>query len=365
MTEIKARQKYSCPACGAEATWDPAKQALVCRYCGTVSPAKLADDGSLVREHDLGAALRSVPESERGWKAEKITVKCQSCQAISVFDPKVVAQRCEFCGSSALVPYDEIKQTITPESLLPFKLPETQVRESIRRWYGSRWFAPNKLGRRAMTDQVKGIYLPYWTFDARVEADWTAMSGYYYYETETYTDAQGRTQTRQVQKIRWTPSSGHVGHFFDDNLVCGSHGVDVRFTRAIEPFPTKELVPYDPGYVSGWTVERYQIDLRDASVSSKEQMEAEINAMCDSQVPGDTHRDLNVDAEFFERTFKHILVPIWLLTYTYGARTFHVVVNGYTGAIAGDHPKSFWKIFFTVLGVLALIAIVLLIASKR
>src|SRR5262245_55565897 len=151
MSEVTARQKYSCPSCGAEAIWNPAKQALVCAYCGTISPAKLADDGSLVREHDLAAALRNVPESEHGWHTEKTTVKCQSCQAISVFDAKVVAQRCEFCGSSALVPYEEIKQTITPESLLPFKLPETEVRERIRQWYAARWFAPNKLGIRAMT----------------------------------------------------------------------------------------------------------------------------------------------------------------------------------------------------------------------
>jgi hypothetical protein len=232
------------------------------------------------------------------------------------------------------------------------------VRERIRRWYGSRWFAPNKLGMGAMTDQVKGVYLPYWTFDARVEADWTAEAGYYYYVTESYTDSQGRMQTRQVQKIRWEPAAGHVEHFFDDELVCGSRGVDVRFTRAIEPFPTNELVPYDPGYVSGWLVERYQIDLSDAANTSKEQMEERITAMCDSEVPGDTHRGLQVDAHFFDRTFKHILGPIWLLTYNYGARTYHVVVNGYTGAIAGDHPLSFWKVLLAVLGAIALALVI-------
>jgi len=365
MPEVTARQKYSCPSCGAEATWNPAKQALVCSYCGTISPAKLADDGSMVREHDLAAALREIPESQRGWQAQKITVKCQSCQAISVFDPKMVAQRCEFCGSSALVPYEEIKQTITPESLLPFKLAETDVRERIRRWYATRWFAPNKLGVRAMTDQVKGIYLPYWTFDAHAQADWTAEAGYYYWVSESYTDSQGRTQTRQVRRIRWEPAAGHVEHFFDDELVCGSRGLDSRFTRAIEPFPTGELKPYDPGYVSGWMVERYQIDLSDAATSSQEQMQQEITAMCSRQVPGDTQRDLQVDAHFFDRTFKHILAPIWLLTYTFGARTYHVVVNGYTGAIAGDHPLSFWKVLFAVLGAIAVgLAIFYFVANR-
>lgn len=363
MTEISARQKYNCPACGAEATWDPGKQALVCQFCGTVSPAKLESDGSIIREHDLVAALRDVPESERGLDTPRITVKCQSCQAISSFDPKVVAQRCEFCGSASLVPYEQIKEAIRPESLLPFQLNEPQVRDRIRAWYKSRWFAPNKLGSRALTDTVKGIYLPYWTFDAQAEADWTAESGYHYYVSETYRDAKGNTQTRQVQKTRWEFSSGHVSHFFDDELVCGSKGVAPNLVSKIEPFPTKELKPYDPGYVSGWTVERYQIDLQSAAVTSSNEMEAQVHSMCESEVPGDTHRNLQVDAKFFDRTFKHVLLPIWLLTYTFGPRTFHVIVNGHTGSIAGDRPYSGWKIFFAIAG--AILAIVLLLLILR
>ena len=35
--------------------------------------------------------------------------------------------------------------------------------------------------------------------------------------------------------------------------------------RKIEPFPTHELVPYDPGFLAGWVVEQYQIDLVNAA----------------------------------------------------------------------------------------------------
>lgn len=177
MGEVSAQRKFSCPACGAEATWNPAKHALICAFCNTVSPANIEPSPGgedVVREHDLVAALRSIPDEERGWQAKKTSVKCQSCQAISVFDPERVAQRCEFCGSAALVPYEEIKEAFRPESLLPMKVSETDVRENIRRWYSSRWFAPNKLKSRALTDTVKGLYIPYWTFDAAVDADWTA-----------------------------------------------------------------------------------------------------------------------------------------------------------------------------------------------
>src|SRR5260221_10053697 len=121
MSEISARSKFSCPACGAEAQWNPAKQALVCPFCGTVSPMKRPTEGGEIVEHDLVAALRSIPDDQRGWQAEKKSVKCQSCQAITVFDPTHVAQRCDFCGSTALIPFDEIKAPIRPESLLQFK----------------------------------------------------------------------------------------------------------------------------------------------------------------------------------------------------------------------------------------------------
>ena len=364
MAEAIAQQKYACPACGAEAHWNPAKQALVCPYCGTTSPAKIDASGSVV-EHDLARALRGIPDSERGWQAEKIQVRCQSCRAISVFDPQRVAQRCDFCGSAQLVPYEQTKAAFTPESLLPVKISETQVRETIRRWYGNRWFAPNKLKNAAMTDQVHGIYLPYWTFDAQAHADWTAESGYYYYETEYYTDNEGRQQSRQVQRIRWQYSSGSLDHFFDDELVPASVGVDADKLRAIEPFPTAELAPYNAGYLAGWVVERYQIDLIAAAQHSREVMDAKLRSMCAAQVPGDTHRNLQVDADYTAQTFKHILLPVWLLSYSYGARKFQVVINGYTGAIAGDYPKSWIKITLAILTALIIVLILALIFANK
>src|SRR5436853_2888113 len=122
MPEAIAQKKFTCPACGGEAQWNPAKKALVCPFCGTTSPVEieLTPSGEqVIREHDLAAALRSIPDSERGWDAKKTMGKCQSCQAISVFNPERVSQRCDFCGSTALVPYEEIKETFRPESVLP------------------------------------------------------------------------------------------------------------------------------------------------------------------------------------------------------------------------------------------------------
>jgi ribosomal protein S27E len=358
--ERQAREKFHCPACGAETTWDPTAKTLLCAYCGTPAPSTPGSliQGTPIQEHDLALALDQLPDSARGWNAKAGSVRCQSCNAISVFEAEHAAKRCDFCGSAALIPYQELRQSIRPESLLPLRISEAQVRDSLRTWYSKRWFAPSNLGDRALTDTVHGVYLPYWTFDAQADARWTALSGYYYYTTESYTDANGRTQTRQVRHTRWVPSAGSVSHFFDDELVSGSQGVRADLLRRIEPFPTAELVPYHDGFVAGWTVERYQIDLVKAATAARQGMADQVRSMCASRVPGDTHMNLQVSIDWSGQTFKHILVPVWLLTYDYGRKSYQVAINGYTGSIAGDRPYSFLKIFFAVLAVILFMAVV-------
>jgi len=340
--DATAQQKFECPACGAEAHWNPAKQALICPFCGTESPAQLQTRGAdtVIVEHDLVAALRGVPDSQRGWQAKKVSVKCQSCQAISVFDPERVGQRCDFCGSSALVPYEQVKDAFRPESLLPFAVNESKARDLIRAWYSRQWLAPNNLNKVALTDTVRGLYLPYWTFDAKVHAAWTADSGRYYYVT---------VNGKQEQRVEWTPVSGELDHAFDDALVPASTGVSASLLRRVEPFPTASLIPYDPGYLAGWTVERYQIDLVAAAARSRAEMEATVRQLCAGAVPGDTQRNLQVTPRFSDQTFKHILAPVWLLSYTYGTTVYQVVANGVTGKMAGGRPWSWIKIALLVL----------------
>jgi hypothetical protein len=355
--------KHACPACGAQAEWNPVRQRLVCPFCGTEAPYAIDAHGS-IQEIDLVRTLRELPDELRGWQSERRMVQCRSCNAVMAFDPARVGQNCEFCGSPALVDYQAIKDPIRPQSLLPFKIGDTQVRERIRSWYAGKWFAPSALKRRALVDTVHGVYIPFWTFDAQAHCPWQAEAGYYYYTTETYRDSQGRTQTRQVRHVRWQPAAGVVDHFFDDEPVPGTQGIDLALLRAVEPFPTADLVPYDIAYLSGFVVEHYQVVLIDAAKRSRDQMREKLIALCAAQVPGDTYRNLRIDPVFAGETFKHVLVPVWLLAYTYGASRFQVVVNGYTGTMAGRYPKSVWKIIFAVVFVLAIALLALYAAGQ-
>lgn len=367
MAELSALRKHPCPECGGDAEWNAAKMALACPYCGTILPWSDGQDpmGADIVERDLETALAAVPQRERGLRIDKTAVKCESCQAISLFDSDRSAQRCDFCGSPSIVPADDLRDAITPESLLPAAIPPTQVRDQLREWYGNRWFAPSKLKRSALTDTLHGVYLPYWTFDAHVDADWTAESGYHYYVNEQVRGSDGKTTTRRVRKTRWESSAGSLSHFFDDDAVPGTVGVHANLLRKVEPFPTlTDLKPYDPAYVRGWTVERYQVDLRQAAQISQQQMDSVIRQLCSREVPGDTQRNLQVSSYYRGRTFKHILVPVWLATYDYGRKSYQVVINGHTGMMAGEHPLSWVKITLAVLAVLLVLGLFLLAINR-
>ena len=134
--------------------------------------------------------------------------------------------------------------------------------------------------------------------------------------------------------------------------------------RKVEPFPTNEVVSYDTAFLSGHVVEHYQVVLLDAAQRSLEQMQAKLFVLCARQIPGDTYRNLQIFPAYSSRTFKHVLVPVWLLKYDFASKPYQVIVNGYTGTIAGKHPFSIWKIALLIL-VAVLVALVVIALNQQ
>ena len=169
-----------------------------------------------------------------------------------------------------------------------------------------------------------------------------------------------------MRQTRWVPASGTVDHFFNDELVAASRGVPTDLVKAIEPFPTlDQLVPYEASYLSGWVVEQYQIDLKEGSDRAERAMDEGLRALCSKQVPGDTQRGLSIYPTYSERTFKHVLLPVWVLSYNYVGKPFQVLVNGYTGKIAGRYPKSWIKITLLVVAILIVVLIFLMLMQHH
>jgi Zn finger protein HypA/HybF involved in hydrogenase expression len=218
--EVEALHKHACPACGAQAEWNPAKQKLVCPFCGTESPYTIDRDAGKVAENDLAAALAAAGTPDT-WKTQHRNVQCQSCRAVMVYDASRVGQNCEFCGSPALVAYQQIESPISPKGLLPFRIDRNRVRDDIRRWWRSKWLAPGRLAATALVDTVHSVYIPYWTFDAHAHCPWEAEAGHYYYVNVEGRDSKGNRVVRPERRVRWEPAAGVVEHTFDDELVPG------------------------------------------------------------------------------------------------------------------------------------------------
>ena len=87
-------------------------------------------------------------------------------------------------------------------------------------------------------------------------------------------------------------------------------------------------------------------------------MTEEIRAACGAAVPGDTHRNLEVETAWSGLAYKGALLPIWIAAYQYGGKTYRFLVNGVTGAVDGDAPLSWPKIVAAVIA--ALLAVLLL-----
>jgi hypothetical protein len=366
LSEVSALEKHACPACGAQAEWNPGKQKLVCPFCGTESAYVIDRDAGKVAERDLSSGLRDASAADRERSEREDTgrsVQCQSCRAIMVYRAARVGQNCEFCGSPALVAYEDIKSPIRPEGVLPFKIDRSRVRDDIRKWWRSKWLAPGRLASAALVDTVKSLYIPYWTFDAQAHCPWDADAGHYYYVSVEGRDSKGNRVVRQEQRVRWEPASGVVDHTFDDEPVPGTTGIAIDLLKQVEPFPTGEVVPYDTAFLSGHVVEHYQVALTEAAGNSEVQMRATLEQLCARQIPGDTYRNLVIHPVFSAQTFKHLLVPVWLLVYMFGSRSFQVVVNGYTGRIAGRYPYSPWKIALLILA--ALIVVTLFVVANQ
>jgi predicted RNA-binding Zn-ribbon protein involved in translation (DUF1610 family) len=370
MTAGEHTHKFPCPSCGAEVDFDAERGMLVCSYCGHTASVPVTEKE--IQEYDLEAALQEMIDAthEMGYGEEdKRSIKCESCGAVNTMDANIVSTECAFCGSNQVVFQEQVAQVVKPESLLPFQVERREAVTLFRQWLGRGFFRPNpvkKIAKEAGA-RLQGVYLPFWTFDAYTSSWWQADAGYYYTVTETYwtTDDRGRRvqRTREVQKVRWEPASGYLPLSFDDVLVPATQSVERNMVERIYPFDTVALVPYEPGFLSGWGAEAYTVDIREAWATGEAIIQDEVRGACARQVPGDTYRNLQVDTAFSNMTYKHVLFPVWIASYRYRDKVYHFLVNGQTGEVQGQAPISWIKVVLVIVFVLIVLGMLFLLFS--
>ncbi len=353
MEAIEAKvRKFPCGKCGADVVWNPGAAALKCPYCGAERP--IPTSPGEIHEHPIEEALRA--PRDLGWGAERKAVKCSRCGAVTTLDAGVAASSCAFCGTPAVVEAPSDGKMVRPEGLLPFRVDRNGAAGKFRAWTQALWFRPNDLKKKSSVTGLSGVYVPFWTFDAATHSSWSAEAGFYYY-VDVEVLENGRTVVRREQRVRWELAEGVLEKFFDDLPVEASRGLERSLAEAIEPFPTHELVPYEPSYLSGFLAEEYAVDVEDALRIARDRMAVEIRAACAAAVPGDTQRNLQVQTAWSSVAYKNALLPLWIAAYDYAGTPYRFLVNGVTGKVSGKAPWSWVKISLAFLALLGVILI--------
>jgi hypothetical protein len=83
-----------------------------------------------------------------------------------------------------------------------------------------------------------------------------------------------------------------------------------------------------------------------------------------SDIGGDHQRVHSQDTDYFNVTFKHALLPVWISAYRYAGKTYRFLVNARTGEVQGERPYSWIKITLSILAVIMVILIGMMIARS-
>ena len=359
--EFKEAMGLPCSSCGNQLRYNAEIKKLKCDYCGNIEDLDRRSDQ--IVENDLNSFLKSVPRFVPE-KNDQSVFDCSNCGAKFTLPSSTVNVDCAFCGSKNVNKEAFEHNYIQPAGIAPFEVTDGQALDFFKAWIKKGWFHPNKLKKIAKADAIHGIYIPSWTFDANSHSSWSGQAGYYYYVTETYT-VNGETRTRQVQKVRWVSRNGQFNNSFDDVLVSASKGLSQEYLSKVEPFRLYKAINFNPKLLVGWESEIYGIELNHGYTTAEGKMDAANRSKASSALGGDTQRGLRVNSTYSDQTFKLLLLPLWMASYTFNGKQFSFVVNGQTGKVHGKKPISAWKIFFLILTIAAIAFTIYILEEKN
>lgn len=281
-------------------------------------------------------------------------IVCQSCGGHTVFTGTLTALRCPYCNTP--IQRDDVQDAPTRlpvDGVLPLQISRKDAQQRIENWINTRRFAPNAFKKYRELGSFTSIYLPYFSYDAATTTSYTGMRGIW--RTETYTDSEGRTQTRTVTD--WYPAAGVVNNDFEDVTGHASQGLDDEKITALEPWPMTYSHPYSPQFVAGHLSRTYDWDAEQVfGARVQPRMEDFIDQTIRADIGGNEQRIISQDVQWLMTRFSQLMLPVWLLTVTFKQQPFQVAINGITGEVQGRRPWSAIKIALAVLAGLALIA---------
>jgi len=280
---------------------------------------------------------------------------CPHCGANVSLPPGQLSQPCAFCDSP-LVAFDGKQEPV--DLIAPFVLDQRQAAQRLKTHLKSSFWAPGKV-RRLDPEDLRGVLVPFYCYDAVAHSSYRGRVGIYWYRTETYTtivNGKVQTRTRTVRETEWHPVSGTHVASYDDHLVSGSQGLPEDEANELEPFDMGQARPFDPGLVAGWPAELPDITHAQAKSTANQELADLENAAIRSFLPADEAGNIQNQTQMEVSDVRLVLLPVYMAAYKHKGKAMRLLVNGQTGEVVGSIPKSWFKIVMVVLLVLAVIA---------
>ena len=148
---------------------------------------------------------------------------------------------------------------------------------------------------------------------------------------------------------------------FDDIVVPAASTLPPKIMNQLTNWDMMNCVAYNHKFMAGFITEIYQIDFRDGVENAKDKMDNVIDSTIRADIGGDKQKIRSKNTQYNDLMFKLLLLPIWISAFKFNGKLYQFVVNGRTGQVIGEYPKSTAKIVVLVVAIIAIIAALVMI----
>lgn len=341
-----------CGSCGYTLTFDPDSETLVCSHCGSsqnINSELLKN----VNVYDENAKIK-INESYSA------NFECENCGAKSNRN-NIVSGTCPYCGSHNLKELAEAFK-FKADGIVPFKVSKKTAKDCYKAWLRKKHFVPNNLKSSAELNKMEGYYFPCFSFNFDIASKYSGVGVREHYVTRTVNGANG-PRTITETRVTHHPISGFRKDSFSDMLINANNLVTGFEVERLGNYGLENLKVFNPAYLLGFITKETTFDVHKGYKQAKNQADIAIKNNIECYENYSRIDSLKVSSVYSNQTYNYIYLPVWICNFIYKQKDYKFLVNGFTGYVTGKVPRSPWKIFGLVMGILLGITLVVLIGS--
>lgn len=340
MTEkVIKTENGKCESCGGTYIYSPETKSLKCSSCGKT---KEIENSTNFQKHDYSEDAENT-EQYREWREANKIFKCSECGANVILGGLDISKVCPYCGNTLAMNENDIAGLV-PDAIIPFKFSNEKASVLYKQGVKKKWFLPNKFKKAPPVDEIKGIYIPSFSFDQDSNSTYSARLG------TTHTDSDGHSHTT------YRNVSGKKNMQHKDFLIETSSFIQQIVFEQLKPFNTSERVDFKNEFILGYSVENYDQALKNCKNIADTMLKEVIKNAILSQYTYDTIASYSQNTIFSNEKYLYNLLPTYRVNYLYKQKQYTAFMNGQTGKVGGKFPRSAVKITLLVLLILIIVS---------